>query len=483
MEEWMKEMVSHEDDAVTPDIETYESVIQAWVRVGSRPGLERAENLAETLLSDSADCSAIRPRLQTFHPILSAWIHSKDPEGAIKFQQWVDRLEAASDLIPAVRPDGRIFGSQITVHVSSQLVLLAGLGDAPLSFCDDESRDKILAAANACNETLEKQWAYLEQATRTGAEVDRILEVTSFAHTVDAWSNVALVNQATENTELFEDAVCQMKRVIDSFESLVTTLFKAEAERQLKEATNSTVNGLQAQQELSLQLRHMVANAHRIYSAFAIGFRRLQNGQTAPQDSSDECQYNTFVRHIYFVERMLRRVGEFYEIEAHDLSLKIRRSEKTYLFQGDNPHAGLSVRDKRNMSYADLFRYTTPDEIGQGRENEFLIEVAYLLKECRLGLAPAGDTMRLALLIKDVASRSYTTRELDTVIKDLISYALAESNKLGKARAQSLPQGSDVAGAADDDGIVVSSQRSPPKALRHIQRRARLIRNKGVKAN
>jgi hypothetical protein len=37
-------------DAVTPDIETYEAVIQAWVRVGSRAGLERAENLAETLL-------------------------------------------------------------------------------------------------------------------------------------------------------------------------------------------------------------------------------------------------------------------------------------------------------------------------------------------------------------------------------------------------------------------------------------------------
>jgi hypothetical protein len=484
IEEWMEEMASHEDDAVTPDIETYEAVIQAWVRVGSRAGLERAETFAEALLSDSSDCSTV-PRLQTFHPILYAWMHSKDPEGAAKFQQWVDRLEAASDLILALRPDGRILGAQITAHVSSQLLLLDGLDGTPLSECDDDSRDKLLVAANACQEILEKQCAFLEEAARTGAEVDRILEVTSFAHTVIAWSNVALVNQATEKTELFEDALCQMVRVIDSFESLVATLSETEAESQPKQATASPVAGLQTQRELSLQLRHMVVNAHRIYSAFAIGFRRLQNGQTAPQDSSEEGQYNPFVRHIYFVERMLRRVGEFYEIEEHDLSLKMRRSEKTYLFQGVFPH-DTAFKGQKSITYADLFRYQSPDELSLPSRQGFLFEVASLLKESPLSLVPAGDIMRLALLIKDVGNRSTIRPEVEASIAKLVGYVLEESIQLrrvrgGRAslskfvqesiqlgRARS-PQGTHVAGG--DDGFVISSQ--PPRApARQNQRRA-----------
>jgi hypothetical protein len=44
--------------------------------------------------------------------------------------------------------------------------------------------------------------------------------VTSF--TVIALVNVAC-NQSTEQTEQFEDALSQMVRVIDSFESLVST--------------------------------------------------------------------------------------------------------------------------------------------------------------------------------------------------------------------------------------------------------------------
>jgi hypothetical protein len=188
---------------------------------------------------------------------------------------------------------------------------------------------------------LEKQCAFLEQGARTGAEVDRILEVTSFTHTVIAWSNVALANQSTEQTEQFEDALSQMVRVIDSFENLVL-LFLRRSWETVKQATLLLLDSDAAG---TFSPAAHVVNAHRIYSAFTIGFRRLQNGQrrlqngqSTPQDISDEGKYNPFVRHIYFVERMLRRVGEFYEIEEHDLSLKMRRSEKTYLFQGDFPH-------------------------------------------------------------------------------------------------------------------------------------------------
>jgi hypothetical protein len=495
MEGWMEEMASNADDSAAPDIETYEAVIQAWVRVGSRAGLERAEFLAEKLLSDSSDCSVI-PRLQTFHPILSAWMHSEDREGAIKVQQWVDRLEASSDLIPAVRPDGRILGSQITSHVSRQLLLLDELGDTPLSECDDKTRDELLVAAKACNNILEKQRVFLEQAARTGKEVDRILEVTSFAHSVIAWSNVALVNQATDQTESFEDALRQMMHAIDSFESLVATLSKAEAEKQSKQATTSSGVGLQTQQELSLQLRHMIVNAHQIYSAFVIGFRRLQSGQAATQDSPSEVQYNPFVRHIYFVERMLRRVGEFHEIEVHDLSLKMRRSEKTFLFQGEAPHENESGVGQRSITYADLFRYESSHDLRLPSRQGFLFEIASLLKESPLSLVPAGDIMRLALLIKDVENQSTARPEVETPVANLIDFVLQESIQLRRVRrpqqasiskfvqesiqsgrARSPPQGSVEVGGDDDDedddgGVAVSSERSTPRAARQNQRAA-----------
>jgi hypothetical protein len=68
--------------------------------------------------------------------------------------------------------------------------------------------------------------------------------VTSF--TVIALVNVAC-NQSTEQTEQFEDALSQMVRVIDSFESLVITLSQAETGRRQSEAGDPPVTGLQTQ--------------------------------------------------------------------------------------------------------------------------------------------------------------------------------------------------------------------------------------------
>lgn len=478
MEAWLEEMIAMD---VAPDIETYEAILQAWVRTGTRSGLEHAEALANKLLADAPD-SSIRPRLQTFHPILSAWIDSRDRDGATNVQEWVAKLDAAANLIPEVRPDGRVLGSQITAHALHQLVLLDSLDPAKLSDCTDSTRDELLVAAKTCTELLEKQTDYLSMAaTRIGNGDNNILEVTAFAHTILVWSNVALVSQAKDQTDFFELALGEMTKAVDSFEALVTTLAKTEAEkRESNQLIASPDAGLQTELELSLQLRHLVVNTHRVYSAFISGLRCLKDTSVSNPNDIDKVQEPLFLRYIYVIERMLRRVGELSEIEAHDLSLKMKSSDKTYMFEADYPHGSESSFRQRSITYADLFRYKLPQELCLPSRGLFLLKVASFLKESPLKQVPAGDIMRLALLIKDVENQSTTSgrSDVEAVVAYLVDFMLQESIQLRRVRS---PQQGSLSkfvqesiqldrvhrpSVSSDDELFVSSQRSAPRQSR-----------------
>jgi hypothetical protein len=98
VESWVQSITAKDfGKDISPNIETYESAIQAWVRTGTLKGLQKAEEIAEFLVEDAN--SGLKPRLQTFHPIILAWLYSGAADGPARVDSWIIRLR---DLMPAL---------------------------------------------------------------------------------------------------------------------------------------------------------------------------------------------------------------------------------------------------------------------------------------------------------------------------------------------------------------------------------------------
>ena len=149
MESWLCDM-EHSDSPCCPDTETYESVIQAWIRTGTLHGLQKAETLANRVFEPS---TSLQPRLQTLHPILSAWIYSGTKDGASKVAEWVDRCVRATDATMG----GRLLGAKLLADVSfqkRQLELSNQVGSGGSSHRSTES-GIVLERAQSCSRHLQ----------------------------------------------------------------------------------------------------------------------------------------------------------------------------------------------------------------------------------------------------------------------------------------------------------------------------------------
>ena len=90
LEEWIQYMDEYE---AKPNIETFEALIQAWVRTGTRQGLEKAEAVIEERILPSS----VPLRIQTLHPILAAWLHVRDEQSPSKLLKWIECLRSQDE--------------------------------------------------------------------------------------------------------------------------------------------------------------------------------------------------------------------------------------------------------------------------------------------------------------------------------------------------------------------------------------------------
>jgi hypothetical protein len=94
---WVRTMKlkAEQGQPTRPDIETYEALIQAWLRTITRKGLDEADRLFYKLAD--GDDEAAQIRLQTLHPILASWFHSNEPDRWTKISDIIERWETLSN--------------------------------------------------------------------------------------------------------------------------------------------------------------------------------------------------------------------------------------------------------------------------------------------------------------------------------------------------------------------------------------------------
>ncbi|KAL7579665.1 hypothetical protein ACA910_021815 [Epithemia clementina (nom. ined.)] len=117
MQEWVQYM--GQEYNVQPNVETYEALIQAWVRTGTREGLEKAEAIVHEHMSSPSSSAPVR--IQTLHPILAAWLHVKDKDSASRIMKWIEFLRSKDEATrDALQMDLRFLCLEIATNLLQQ---------------------------------------------------------------------------------------------------------------------------------------------------------------------------------------------------------------------------------------------------------------------------------------------------------------------------------------------------------------------------
>ena len=372
---WLKDM--EVDDYASPNLETFESAIQAWVRTGTLEGLVRAENVANRLLTSPG--SVLEVRLQTFHPIIAAWVFSGAINGPEKVQEWVDRLGAHSDVLL----DGRIRATPVIAHLSRQNRILERLEgiDTP------DSHNTSASLGSASESELQSM---MVESAKSSAECLRVLvndiveerryillDADNFMTAIRTCTNAALMSCRSQDSENVELAVAEIIQVTEDFDGLLAALQSRYDD--------------EANQGSSEQLLHMMRHAARVYSAAVLGLRDIDQYVRGYHSRVEENDRGYILQHAQSLEKMVRRVEEF-----HMLVEEMSTKTTTQAESGDKSTI---------MTSEDLFMYQQKKAVIQTTSQMRMALYDQIIQasgENYVSTRKDADVLRLCMLIHSV---------------------------------------------------------------------------------
>lgn len=289
LQKWIETMTmeASRDASLAPNIETYESLIQAWVRCGDLKSLLRAETCAKSLLTSSND--HINPRLHTFYPIIAAWVYSGCAEGPRNVESWIGTLQ---DSLPELHPLVSFPNVQIMAQISLQIRILGSLSD-------------VTDQAAKCSKLLEST------IDRYKMSPDFIVQSDMFVLVIHSWYNAAKVASLRDD---YDDTkyLQEIENTISLFEDLMVWLHEND--------TDHTMSHLLAHQN----------HAPSIYGAQLDTVVRLKKNLRNSQSvvsKSNVCITET----LLLIEEKIRRMKElslFLEGVDEDADSDINRFSK-----------------------------------------------------------------------------------------------------------------------------------------------------------
>ena len=291
MHAWLEEMAGLEDWA-KPDIETYEAVVQAYVRTGTLEGVEQAEKIIESLMDSPTYRKSLR--MQTFHPVIAAWTYSGHERGPERVNKWAGRLEDLVDEGVELELDGRIQQALVLANSSKLIKILEGLPVAT-------DVDHLIDIAYGCSVRLKELCSKMKNANgKVDQQSITLLDANIFVLVIDVWGRLGLHRLKTNwNAEELYESVEKMNEAIEEFEAVISVLHRHGP---------SDVTG-------DLQLRHLMGNSHKVYAVF---LESLQGFQKAKEKAGISYLRNgdwSLENQIHDLERGVRRINEFVDLD------------------------------------------------------------------------------------------------------------------------------------------------------------------------
>ena len=360
---------------VQPNIESYEAVIQGWLRTATRKGLGHAEDILNELLQEPTD-SPCYPRLQTFHPVLISWLYSGAHNDGEKIRDWTDRIFAEAKKSNKIVPDVRIY--EMAIHARLSILKKSYEGNDKLTF------DESLALAMECSDLLSQ---FCENALESYADSEGPIFISlwrPFVFTMNAWQMCARArnNKSHGRYNVVPGIVlAQLKRTRTEFENLSSAIAEYEGIPQ-KDAGR-----------LSEGMYDIVENSHRVYFMYTSVLQSLASKYRFESEIDPQGDCKSI---LMDVEGCVRKMGEFNELDGAHLAWKKESLE--------------SPPELIQRVYADHFDYgfenIYPKEQSM-RRPVFPWSVVRLLDTLvdgnSGGSVPTGDVVRLCQLLKTVS--------------------------------------------------------------------------------
>ena len=475
MERWVLQMeeLGRDNEQLSPTIESYESVIQAWTKTGTYPGLLRAEQWAQRAIEAASlggGNGRVQPRLQTFHPIVASWAHCGYPE---RVQQWNDTLHEliiSNEAMAGVTLDGRMHEALIVAWRRRQeLSSSSTLASADSPSLQQESFATSIEAANACTECLEQLCARAKSQVgdRNGLRI--AFDALTAERVIDAWSDVALgaIASTAEGLETGEEsgsmtpalALTEMIRAVESVNEVID-LYRSMPMDDLDEKTS---------EKYLYHMNHLMSMTPQIYARAIRHIYDADQIKAAFEETSNN--HVLFESLLPSVEKMLRRC-HFYNVALIPLGPSHRKERRE--FRSENEL--LTYQD--SFSYGSRSRMSeSSEEDGNGcnmaRGHPLRDIYSAVFDNCAsmAGAVNSGDAFRLAMMIqkqlaisnrmnddeeKDADLHERAISVIDTLVED-------DSEKLTLQKKLTAPEGR--GGSIDDeednfDGVPTSSTTS-----------------------
>jgi len=364
IEEWIEMMTTKAasgDDAVSPSIETYESLIQAWVRCGSMDGLLRAEAIAKKMIA--GDYCGVQPRLESFYPILGAWTYSGCDEGPQRVESWIDLIHSQG-IDPETDLRLRFPNLPIIAEISLQRQISSQSGD-PL-----DSWNLVRESASRCSELLDRAMDRSKKAPGVKLQTDM------FMLAINAWYISA--SAAIANGDLEEARQCsrEIQKVVNLFDDALVRLYRT---HRAEEGNKSHFFGLLDQ-------------APSIYGAQVAVMNSLNAIVDRFENGSRE---DGVAKQFILIEEKIRRLEEFHFFlagEGNAVSDPYQNIEIEPKSMTPFPSEGFVV-DSSCKDWTDFIDLSL-DSIGKGAQHSTVGE---------------ADFIRLCMLITRVASSAAPT--------------------------------------------------------------------------
>jgi hypothetical protein len=416
MESWLevmeKESVSNK--RIAPNVETYEAVIQGWLRTGTREGLDRAQALLRRLIHVSNGNINLTPRIQTFHPILMSLYHSKIDDSWDKIYEWIgewEQLISNSDDNNGL--DARMIGMKLTALLQKQKAAFRDRHKKS-EHTLQELHNQMISNAMLCSKLVHDASAHVERKAMRGAFDDTPLDISFFLHASTAWEFVATAGLEDKDPKMTYNALSEIISLLVRFENII-------------KATKPMLGlSFRVPTPLYAQLEHFVEHAHPFLSLIVAQLSLHHNIDDRPEV-------------LLLIEKMTRAIGEFDEIEDFfnkadeiknnkvDFSKRLVPTMQQVFLPDDHFTYQIKQEHSTNMS-----RYS------------FLWQVIKFLEQVSKDKDNINDIVRLCHLVKNIASaRRRSTNLVETVDKILyhVHYNFTQTTKLdgqatnGKAKA------------------------------------------------
>jgi hypothetical protein len=345
---------------IHPDIETVESLIQAWVRTATRDGLEKAEALAETLIDDkSGGCQV---RVQTFHPILAAWVYSGANDGPEKVDYWLKRLNDSG--LP-VMGDGRYRAAPIVARLSRQRHLHREHAVHELA---SQSATDFHALAVETARLLDAMIQDFESSD------DFFIEADTFKLALQAWYNVGQACSRMGDLNGAVEVLSSIQDIIRMFDNLIQCLYNSDSEGSLS------------------QLLHLLDSSPEIYSAAFSAVKEFDQNQAARVSENRDVSH--LMNHLSSLEQSIRRSEEF-RLCTEEMRAKAR---------GFSPEQPVDNTWYRGV-YKDLFSFSSEAFVQDDLSVTWLgfyIDIIQALEASKIVPEKENDVARIAVLVSDI---------------------------------------------------------------------------------